>query len=370
LTEISNYVTQQAPERQLTDRGVLYTGFACNANCVFCYYAQTKDKTWFPIGELRKKIITYRDLYRNKEVDITGGEPTIYPDIVELLKFCRAMGIKPTIITNGIATADKEYLEKLKDAGLAELLVSVQGIGNKMDELTKVPGHYEKAMLTLDNCKELEIPFRTNTVVNKSNYQDLPELGKILCEKCSNVVNFIIFNPYYEWSHDKDIDFQEKHSVMSPFISKAIDVVEGFGKECNVRYYPFCMLPERQRHNIMNWMQLSYDRNEWDFGSWYGWTDELRLDLLVESGTRNVFSTNRYDNLYNMFAVRIRRDLNYKPSTCYSCFAKDICDGLNKQYYRRYGQVELEPIRNLYETSDPLYYKLKGGCKECQEEKK
>jgi len=357
---LSCTVPRDYDKRKLTDRAVLYVGFRCNADCRFCYYKHLKpeERKWRSLKELKKEVRLFRSVYNNRHIDITGGEPTIYPNIIGLVKYCNSIGILPTVITNGIMTSDIEFLGKLKDSGLNDLLISVQGYKDRMTDITLYQGHHKHIMQTFKNCRKLGIPFRINCVVHKQNYKDLPKIAKLVAKEGASVVNFIVFNPYYEWSAKKDIDFQEKHSVIAPHISKAIDVVEGAGAECNVRYFPFCFLPARQRHTIMNWMQLSYDRNEWDFGSWYRWTAETQLSLLLESGFRNVFSTNKYDALYNTFALRLRRQLYYKPSACYSCFAKNICDGLSRQYYERYGQAELEPIKNMFETKDPLYFKL------------
>jgi len=339
---------------------VLYVGFECNAKCRFCYFAELdkEQRKWKPLTKLKQEASMFRNVYNNKSVDITGGEPTIYPEIVKLVEFCDSIGLKPTIITNGIRTADKKFLGELKKARLRDLLISVQGYKTKMTKITGVKGHYKKILETFKNCNELGIPFRINCVIHKLNYQDLDKIARLVCKHGAKVVNFIVFNPYYKWTEKNKIDFQAQHSEISPYLSKAINEVEKQGIECNVRYLPFCFLPKEQRHTIMNWMQLSYDKWEWDASSWHRWTNEMQLSLLLESGFREVFSTNKYDALYNTFALRIRRQLYVKPSTCAGCFAKNICDGLTKQYFARFGQYELEPIKDMFETKDPLYYKI------------
>ena len=371
MKRVSNSGSRQGFIRKLTDRAVMYVGFECNANCDFCYYKHMKPekRKWINIIKLKAQARLFREKYNNKSVDITGGEPTLHPEITSLVSYCHEIGLEPTLITNGIKIADIEFLKQLKEAGLSDLLISVQGYKSEMDGITHVKGHYKKIDEALDNCGKLGIPFRTNTVLIKKNYKSLPKIAEYVTKKGAKVVNFISFNPYYDWGSKGEIDIQEKHSVIAPYLSKAIDIVESKGVECNVRYFPFCMLPERQRHTIMNWMQLPYDRHEWDFASWYRWTNEMQMDLLIESGFRQVFSTNKFDGLYNTFALRIRRDLYYKPTKCYTCAAKNICDGLNKQYYNRYGQYELEPIKKMFGTKDPMYFKIRNRGEENESRK-
>ena len=62
------------------------------------------------IEKLKKMCHTLRYYYGNTSVDIQGGEPTIYPDILELIRYCKEIGLHPTLITNGWALADIEKL--------------------------------------------------------------------------------------------------------------------------------------------------------------------------------------------------------------------------------------------------------------------
>ena len=45
---------------------------------------------------------TMRYVYGNTAIDIQGGEPTIHPDILDMIRYCNEIGLYPTLITNGI----------------------------------------------------------------------------------------------------------------------------------------------------------------------------------------------------------------------------------------------------------------------------
>ena len=87
-----------------TERGVTYIGYKCNINppCKFCYY-KFKSKTWKSLQEIKADLISQAKYYQLEFTDITGGEPTVHPQIIDVLKFCKTLNIKSTIITNGIA---------------------------------------------------------------------------------------------------------------------------------------------------------------------------------------------------------------------------------------------------------------------------
>ena len=70
----------------------------CNLNCKFCWLPKkenvdvdfTKLKTF--IGKLNPWL---------QSVEITGGEPLLYPQINELIEFCHVQNVKVGMFTNG-----------------------------------------------------------------------------------------------------------------------------------------------------------------------------------------------------------------------------------------------------------------------------
>ena len=78
----------------------------CNYNCSFCS-ANNKDGSdpWFSI-EKYKSVID--KLYKSNDSPIyfifTGGEPTLYPNFIELLQYTKSLGGTNILITNGSRT--------------------------------------------------------------------------------------------------------------------------------------------------------------------------------------------------------------------------------------------------------------------------
>src|SRR5437016_1253779 len=138
--------TFRTREKLLTRRGVLWLGQTCNLRCHFCYFLdriEQKDHPEHPFMELEKaKAICHalRFKYGNTSVDIQGGEPTIWRHIDELVVYCRDIGLHPTLITNALALASVEKCRGLKAAGIRDLLISVQGLGDVYDEIVGVRG--------------------------------------------------------------------------------------------------------------------------------------------------------------------------------------------------------------------------------------
>lgn len=325
---------------KITKRAVLYVGFHCNAKCKFCYYRYMKGKKWKPLDELKKEAKIFRFFYKNSFVDITGGEPTIYPYIFELVEYCNQIGLKPTIITNSFVLANKEICRKFKESGINDFLVSIYGIGKSAEEITEVKDADKKQQQALDNLSALQIPFRINVTVHKLTTKQLPLIAELAVRKKCKVLNMIIFNPFYEWDKFTEIDFQEKYTKMAPFIKNAIKIIEQNNGEANVRYIPFCILKGFEK-NVYDFMQLSYDQHEWDFNSW-----------------GNNFLINPKESWYEKEAKRRRvYDCKYKKSEqCKQCSLDYICDGFHNQYASSFGLSEMEPYKSTKEIKDPKYF--------------
>jgi hypothetical protein len=65
---------------------------------------------------LREEIAAFRRLRNSDGISIAGGDPLMHPDIVEIVRYVREMGMKPILNTNG-GRLSKELLRELKQAG-------------------------------------------------------------------------------------------------------------------------------------------------------------------------------------------------------------------------------------------------------------
>jgi uncharacterized radical SAM superfamily Fe-S cluster-containing enzyme len=93
---------------QHTCVGVIEITKACNLNCPVCF-ADSKNEFTLPLDKVKEMIDLYVKCEGEPEVlQISGGEPTLHPDIIEILKYTAKKGIKyPMLNTNGIKLADR-----------------------------------------------------------------------------------------------------------------------------------------------------------------------------------------------------------------------------------------------------------------------
>jgi MoaA/NifB/PqqE/SkfB family radical SAM enzyme len=331
------------PERlPTTRRGVLWLGLHCNVRCEFCYDDRlpASRKEWVDFDAITAALTKFRRYYGNDFVDFMGGEPTLHPHIVAIVEHCAAIGLRPTLITHGMRLADPTFATRLRDAGLHDVLMSVHGVGDTLQRIhQRGRDNHERQLLALANLRELGVPVRFNVTVVQKNVGELVEIAELACRSGARVVNFLTFNPYFEWRAEADIPFQVRHSDAAPQLAAAIDVLTRGGVEGNVRYFPICVLRGHEQH-VFTGHQLPYDEHEWDYNSWY---DRGVAGAPAEDWYRAAAATQRERHDY----------VHAKP--CQGCAAREICDGVHEQYLARFGDGELRPYDGQPLT-DPTHF--------------
>jgi len=341
---------------------VLYVGYPCNIRCKFCYYTFSPSKKWRSIKDTKADAKLFRDRFDQDRVDITGGEPTIYPSIYELVSYCRQIGLRPSLITNTQILKSKEVVQKFADHGLFDFLCSVHAIGEKYNDITQTGkdgwGNLVKAV---DNLNHQGIPWRANCTLNRHVLSQLKDIAKFVFEHEGRVINFISFNPFYNWEQRGAVDFQARHTEIRPYLIEALDYCNKVGLEANVRYMPFCMLRGHEE-KCYNFQQISYDSHEWNYNTW-SFTERGLFDkktrwlwrLTAGLSMKWVGKVIGEETVLRLWAKKNKAMLYKKGEACGKCGPGKICDHFTKQYADKYGFDEAEPYADI-KTNDPVHF--------------
>lgn len=180
----------------IKDREVcLFLTLRCNQKCKYCH-------RFLGIGDL--------DLEHNKEVinqivqdgitnmTFTGGEPLLYPNILELLKLAEEKGIKGKLITNGHILATQPEMREIYNH-LDSITLSIDSINNELNEkMGRGYDHFRNIKTVLDSLKGNDLKVNINTVVSKMNITYIEELGNFLKEYNINTWRIFKFIPLRE----------------------------------------------------------------------------------------------------------------------------------------------------------------------------
>lgn len=122
----------------------------CNQRCLFCLdrYAQTGGV--LALAAIRKDLALGRKQGLRRVV-LSGGEPTVHPDFVVIVRLARELGYSHVqTITNGRRFCYGDFFQQAVEAGLGEATFSLHGNTPDLhDRLTKVPGSFVQAVTAL-----------------------------------------------------------------------------------------------------------------------------------------------------------------------------------------------------------------------------
>jgi len=94
----------------------------CNLSCGYCF---EYDKVSPPVPlELLKQRLDHLAKLRSVFVTLTGGESLLHPDVVELVRYARQIGLEPFLNTNGYLLT-RSIIEQLNEAGLYGMQLSI-----------------------------------------------------------------------------------------------------------------------------------------------------------------------------------------------------------------------------------------------------
>ncbi len=120
----------------------------CPFRCGYCHNPELLSVHGKPESESRDVLARIKS--RRKILDgvvVTGGEPTIHPDLPDFLSEIKAMGLETKLDTNGVHPRMIEHL--LKQKLVDYFAMDVKHLWNSYASVTGVPG-----LAVIQNCRE------------------------------------------------------------------------------------------------------------------------------------------------------------------------------------------------------------------------
>ncbi len=156
----------------------------CNMDCSYCKAPRISDiKEDLPVEDWYNIIdILYK--WGLRHLTIYGGEPTLRPELPDLLKHCISKRILTHVVTNGLLLND-EYLSNLSNLmkGLQGYLLLGISIDNLIPTSSSKKVYNEQLINLLSDFKHRyrnRLGYCVNIIVTKENIQNfLPTISKI-----------------------------------------------------------------------------------------------------------------------------------------------------------------------------------------------
>ncbi|MGH3800753.1 MAG: radical SAM protein [Pseudonocardiaceae bacterium] len=140
--------TMQAPDR----KALVQIDERCNLRCAHCFVSATREGGFMPLPEVVEVLIPRLVQCRVRRVTLTGGEPTIHPQFLGVVRAFRAAGMDVGVCTNA-TTLTREDIEELAGIGGVHCNVSLDGF--RADSHGKFRGDRDSFAVTVHTVKQL-----------------------------------------------------------------------------------------------------------------------------------------------------------------------------------------------------------------------
>ncbi len=148
----------------------------CNLRCAHCYLSagdQGKDELSLDEG---RRLIDEMFTAGTRMLILTGGEPLMRRDIVDLASHASGKGMVVVLGTNGMLLSQRTVGE-LKDAGISGTGISLDSLKSELhDNFRGVPGAWEGAVRGIRTCVEQDLPVLLQMTVLPWNREELADM--------------------------------------------------------------------------------------------------------------------------------------------------------------------------------------------------
>lgn len=155
----------------------LVLGYACNNRCPHCYAAPSGFSSKWLNTLFAKEVMVTLKRKDAKTCLLIGGEPTLYPNLTELISFGSGIGLKMVIVSNGRRLKDKQFAEQLFTTGLDRAVISLEGATENVHNFLTGCESFNDTINGIRVCAEIG-QVNTLTTICKDNSHQILEIVK------------------------------------------------------------------------------------------------------------------------------------------------------------------------------------------------
>ncbi len=220
--------------RDLEDLRITLT-HACNFSCFFCHMEGEGNEylSGLPLNDIILVARASKD-FGIKYIKLTGGEPTLRRDLLDIIRSLKSLGFEVSMTTNGVLLS--KLAVKLKEAGLSRVNISLHALDREtfkkitgVDAIDKV---LEGIRAAIDaNLK----PVKLNFVVNKANINQVKEIIEFSERIGIDELHLIEMHPV--GLGKSTFSYHESLSIIEEYLKKISTKVTIRNKHFRPRYY-------------------------------------------------------------------------------------------------------------------------------------
>lgn len=187
----------------------------CNLSCPMCYTVTDEFKSRvcckFMDIELFKKII---DEIAGKVPAVRlslRGEATLHPDFVSCIQYCKSKGIEEVSFLTNASKLSEDFFIQIAEAGADWITISVDGIGNRYEEIRK-PLRFEETYQKIKKIHDIKKQnnWKRPVIKIQAIWPAIRDDPSEYYNTFAPYVDLVAFNPLIDFVHKEGDAIYEK----------------------------------------------------------------------------------------------------------------------------------------------------------------
>ncbi len=232
------------PIRGVANIGYIQVVRHCNHFCGFCSNPTTPYTHDFASMRTLVDDFVARGYFG---VILTGGEPTLHPELPRIAAHAAAQGLHVRVITNGHRLSDRQFARDLAHAGVALVHVSIYSVHPAVEaQLRGMEGTLDRALGALDAAHEAGIEVNVNCVINRLNADHLDHNVRELVRHHPQVRHFVWNNldPSMGRAEVNQAQYTPRLADFELSLHRAMRLLHRSGRTFRVEKVPLCYMTD------------------------------------------------------------------------------------------------------------------------------
>jgi MoaA/NifB/PqqE/SkfB family radical SAM enzyme/2-polyprenyl-3-methyl-5-hydroxy-6-metoxy-1,4-benzoquinol methylase len=296
-------------------KALIKVGYGCNDHCSFCHTLDVRHVDGEAL-EIHDKIERAKALGHSMVV-LSGGEPTIRPELLAWAEHVARLDMDFGLVTNGRMLSYGDLTKKLLERRLKYVYLSLHGGSAKIHDLMVRSEAFDETYGALENLSGHGLDLTVNCVITKHNVDHLVGVVDAVLKYPDLALNFSMVEP----KGGGDALFEHLMPRISYVAEKVREAIHHGDEQVSARgaegprfshgAIPLCLMPgDEQRYSDLK---------------------SHRFATMTEIGEPDFYPVDDLNKLQ-------------PPQTCRGCSLSGPCPGLYRGYVEAFGHDEVSPV--------------------------
>lgn len=224
--------------------------YRCNLNCLYCASHRTNTRTGLAYGpSLNQLMGLIKDSPATSIVHLSGGEPTLFEDLMALCVYATEKQKRVLLSTNGTACAEHCYAERLIGTGLACVAVPFLTTSEaRHDWLVGRSGAFRDTLLGLQNlsaiCESRSTELVVRILTMAPTLSDLSSIPRFLLGQGVIATEFQISGLHISQRVLANKFLLPSFAQLAVYVSQLIRELVALKQAFSVQDLPLCILED------------------------------------------------------------------------------------------------------------------------------